>query len=56
MDVCAVVYSFLDAYSFSSIARGILHEAVDQLLAEGRTLVVIDPATVLERDLTTNSK
>lgn len=55
-DACAVVFSFRDAYSLSSIARRIVHEDVNRLLAEGRTVVVIDPATVLEWDLATNAK
>jgi glutaminase len=55
-DACAVVFSFRDAYSLSSIARRIVHEDVNRLLAEGRTCVVIDPSTVLEWDLTTNPK
>jgi glutaminase len=56
MDACAVVFSFRDAYSLSSIARRIVHEDVNRLLAEGRTVVVIDPGTVLDWDLTTNPK
>jgi hypothetical protein len=56
MDACAVVFSFRDAYSLSSIARRIVHEDVNRLLAEGRTVVVIDPGKVLEWDLTTNPK
>jgi glutaminase len=55
-DACAVVFSFRDAYSLSSIARKIVHEDVNRLLAEGRTVVVIDPSTVLDWDLNTNPK
>jgi glutaminase len=56
MDACAVVFSFRDAYSLSSIARRIVHEDVNRLLAEGRTVVVIDPSTVLDWDPNTNPK
>lgn len=55
-DACAVVFSFRDAYSLSSIARRIVHEDVNRLLAEGRTVVVIDPSRVLEWDPETNPK
>ncbi|CAI6309351.1 unnamed protein product [Periconia digitata] len=55
-EACAVVFSFRDAYSLSSIARRIVHEDVNRLLAEGKSVVVIDPARVLEWDMVTNPK
>ncbi|OAG08488.1 glutaminase [Paraphaeosphaeria sporulosa] len=55
-DACAVVFSFRDAYSLSSIARRIVHEDVNRLLSDGKSVVVIDPSRVLEWDLKTNPK
>lgn len=55
-DTCAVVFSFRDVYSLSEIARRVVHEDVRRLLAEGKSVVVIDPLCVLEWDLEADSK
>lgn len=52
-NACAVVFSLRDAYSLNLIARRIIHEDINRLLSEGRSVVVIDPSEVLqmEKDL-----
>ncbi|KFA75736.1 hypothetical protein S40288_04966 [Stachybotrys chartarum IBT 40288] len=50
-DACAVVLSFREVYSFSGIARRIIHEDIKRLLADKKSVVVIDPSEVLEWDL-----
>ncbi|KJX93295.1 glutaminase like protein [Zymoseptoria brevis] len=46
-DACAVVLSFRDVFSLNKVARRIVHENINRLLAEGRRVVVIDPTNVL---------
>lgn len=55
-DACAVVFSFRDAYSLSSIARRIIHEDINRLLSDGKSVVVIDPLRVLEWNMAVNPK
>ncbi|KAL1590030.1 hypothetical protein WHR41_01448 [Cladosporium halotolerans] len=47
---CAIVLSFREVYSLNFIARRLVHEDIERLLAEGRILVVIDPSEVLHWD------
>jgi len=49
-NACAVVFSFRDAYSLNAIARRIIREDIDRLLSEEKSVVVIDPAGVLQID------
>ncbi|KAM3548983.1 hypothetical protein MY1884_008675 [Beauveria asiatica] len=49
-NTCAVVISLRDVYSLNTVARRILHESVKRLIAEGRTVVVVDPAQDLQMD------
>ena len=49
-NIHAVVFSFRDVYSMNKIARRIVHEDIDRLLNEDRTIVVIDPSEVLQWD------
>jgi hypothetical protein len=46
-DACAVVLSFRDVFSLNKVARRIVHEDINRLLAEERRVVVIDPTNVL---------
>ncbi|PVI05390.1 glutaminase [Periconia macrospinosa] len=55
-DACTVVFSFRDAYSLSSAARRIIHEDVNRLLSDGKSVVIIDPSRVLEWDIKINPK
>lgn len=49
-DACAVVFSFRDAYSLNQVAKRIIHEDIRRLLSEGKSVVVVDPADVLQWD------
>jgi glutaminase A len=50
-DACAVVVSLRDAFSLNPVARRVIHESIKRLLAEEKTVVVIDPNGVLQMDL-----
>jgi MFS superfamily sulfate permease-like transporter len=50
-DACAIVVSLKDAFSLNMVARRVIHESIKRLLAEGKTVVVIDPNVVLQMDL-----
>ncbi|KAM3424163.1 hypothetical protein BST61_g11294 [Cercospora zeina] len=47
-DACAVVLSFRDVFSLNKVARRIVHEDINRLLAEDKNVVVIDPTGVLQ--------
>lgn len=47
-DACAVVISLRDVFSLNKVARRIIREDIDRLLAEDRNVVVIDPTGVLQ--------
>ncbi|KAM3510833.1 hypothetical protein MY11210_005495 [Beauveria gryllotalpidicola] len=49
-NTCAVVISLRDVYSLNTVARRILRESVKRLIADGRTVVVLDPAENLQMD------
>lgn len=49
-DACAVVLSFREVFSLNKVARRIVHEDVERLLAEDKNVVVIDPTGVLRWD------
>ena len=51
-DACAIVVSLRDAFSLNKVARRVIHEDIKRLLSEGKTIVVIDPNSVLQMDLT----
>ncbi|KAJ0425369.1 beta-lactamase/transpeptidase-like protein [Aspergillus carlsbadensis] len=50
-DACAVVISLRDAFSLNPVARRVIHESIKRLRAEEKTVVVIDPGSVLQMDL-----
>jgi hypothetical protein len=50
-EACAVVLSFRDVFSLNTVARRIIHETIFRLLADGRTVVAVDPSTVLSIDV-----
>ncbi|KPI40186.1 Glutaminase [Cyphellophora attinorum] len=50
-DACAVVISLRDAFSLNPVARRVIQESIKRLLGEGKTVVVIDPSSVLRMDL-----
>ena len=50
-DTCAIVVSLRDAFSLNPVAQRVIHESIKRLLAEGKTVVVIDPNSVLQIDL-----
>jgi glutaminase len=50
-DACAVVISLRDAFSLNPVARRVIQESIRRLLGEGKTVVVIDPSSVLQMDL-----
>ncbi|ATY63699.1 Glutaminase [Cordyceps militaris] len=47
---CAVVISLRDVYSLNTVARRILHESIRRLVAEERSVVVVDPTEVLQME------
>ncbi|KAF6814911.1 glutaminase [Colletotrichum plurivorum] len=47
---CAVVFSFRDAYSLNAVARRVIHEIIRRLMADERSVVIIDPSGVLQMD------
>lgn len=49
-DACAIVVSLRDAFSLNMVARRVIHETIRRLLAEGKSIVVIDPNDVLQLD------
>lgn len=49
-DACAIVVSLRDAYSLNRVARRVIHESIKRLLQEEKTVVVIDPNSVLQMD------
>ena len=49
-DACAVVFSFKDVFSLNKVAKRIIHEDIARLLAEDKTVVVVDPSEVLDWD------
>lgn len=49
-NACAVIVSLRDVYSLSAIARRILHENIRRLLAEKRSVVIVDPTGVLQME------
>ncbi|KIW21527.1 glutaminase A [Exophiala spinifera] len=50
-DACAIVISLRDAFSLNLVARRVIHESIKRLLAENKTVVVLDPNGVLQMDL-----
>lgn len=50
-DACAVVVSLRDAFSLNKVARRVIHESIKRLIWEERTVVVVDPNSVLQMDL-----
>ncbi|KAJ3499663.1 hypothetical protein NLG97_g131 [Lecanicillium saksenae] len=48
IDACAVVISLRDVYSLSAIAQRMLHENIKRLIADKRSVVIIDPSEVLQ--------
>ncbi|UJO16174.1 Glutaminase [Fulvia fulva] len=49
-DACAVVISFRDVFSLNKVARRVVHEDINRLMAEDKNVVVIDPTGVLRWD------
>ncbi|EME78552.1 uncharacterized protein MYCFIDRAFT_36907 [Pseudocercospora fijiensis CIRAD86] len=49
-DACAVVLSFRDVFSLNKVARRVIHEDINRLLADERSVVAIDPSGVLRWD------
>jgi hypothetical protein len=49
-NVCAVVFSFREVYSLSTIARRIIHEDIGRLISEAKSVVVIDPTEIFQMD------
>lgn len=49
-NVCAVVFSFREVHSLSTIARKIIREDIRRLIKEDKSVVVIDPSEVLKAD------
>jgi hypothetical protein len=45
-----VVFSFKDVFALNKVARRIIHEDIGRLLQEDKTVVVIDPSSVLQWD------
>ncbi|KAJ6780171.1 hypothetical protein PWT90_04399 [Aphanocladium album] len=50
ISACAVVISLRDVYSLSAIAQRMLHENIKRLIADKRSVVIIDPSEVLQMD------
>ena len=50
-DACAIVISLRDAFSLNMVARRVIHESIKRLLSEGKTVVVVDPNSVLQMDM-----
>jgi glutaminase A len=46
-DACAVVLSFREVFSLNRVARKIIHEDITRLLSDDRSVVVIDPTSIL---------
>lgn len=49
-DACAVIISFREVYSLNAIARRVIHEDINRLLSDQKSVVVIDPSGVLKWD------
>ncbi|KAL0935661.1 glutaminase [Colletotrichum truncatum] len=55
-NACAIVFSFRDVYSLNAIARRLIHENIDRLLLDDRSVVIVDPSEVLQMDTSCDGK
>jgi len=49
-DACAVVLSLREVFSLSPVAKRVIHEDIFRLIGDGKLVVAIDPADVLQID------